>query len=293
LKVKANAKINLGLKVVGRRTDGFHDIHSVFQEVSLGDEVELERLHQGKIDVVCPSSVIPDGRNNLAYKAADALREAAARTDLGAKITIHKQIPVGGGLGGGSADAAQVLVALNVMWELEFSTQRLMDIGSSVGSDVPFLVQGGTAAVSGRGEVLQGIDLSGDLWFVLVSPGFSVSTPWAFGKLNIELTSEGPYIRFLNSVRASGEVDLLDLISRVENDFLPLVSARYPSIQRILSVFRDAGALGTSMSGTGATLYGGFALHDDAQKAIACLQRQGYQTFLCKPVRRPSTESVR
>ena len=288
MKILAHAKINLGLKVEGKRPDGFHDIASIFQEVDLSDEITIESLGDGLIDVDCPSSDVPGGSTNLAYRAADALRETVCRPDLGASILIRKRIPSGGGLGGGSSDAAAVLVALNKEWELELTSEQLAGIGAEIGSDVPFFVEGGTALVSGRGENIQILDSKGDPAILLVNPGFSVSTPWAFRNLTMELTSEGPYIRFLNSIRVSGKVDLLDLISRIENDFLPLISARYPSVQRILSVIRDAGALGASMSGTGATLYGGFARSDDARAAISCLQSQGYEAHLCKPVRRLS-----
>ena len=282
------AKINLGLKVLGKRPDGFHDIISVFHEVDLADEITLSPSESGRIRVTSSSSNAPDGPGNLAYQAAEVLRRSVDRPELGVDICILKRIPTGGGLGGGSSNAGLTLCELNRIWNLGLPNDRLLDVAASVGSDVPFFVQGGAALVTGRGETIQPGDSTGDPAIVLVDPGFAVSTPWAFGKLNIGLTRSSPYIRFLNSVRTSGQVDLLDLFSLFENDFLPLVGARYPSVQRILSLIRESGALGASMSGTGATLYGGFARASDAQEAADRLQDQGYTVHLCRPVRRLS-----
>ena len=282
------AKINLGLKVLRKRRDGFHDIISVFHEVDLADEITLSPSESGRIRVTSSSSNAPDGPGNLAYQAADVLRRSVDRPELGVDIFILKRIPTGGGLGGGSSNAGLTLCELNRIWNLGLPNDRLLDVAASVGSDVPFFVQGGAALVTGRGETIQPVDSSGDPVIVLVDPGFAVSTPWAFGKLNIELTRSSPYIRFLNSVRTSGQVDLLDLFSLFENDFLSLVGARYPSVQRILSLIRESGALGASMSGTGATLYGGFARASDAQEAADRLQDQGYTVHLCRPVCRLS-----
>ena len=164
LKVLASAKINLGLKVVGKREDGFHDLVSVFQEVDLYDEISLKATDDGTLEVVCPSSGVPGGSENLAHRAAAALRHAARRPDLGARISIQKRIPTGGGLGGGSSDAARVLIALNEIWNLGKASLELAEIGAGIGSDVPFFAKGGgTALVTGRGEHVQDIDFSGDI----------------------------------------------------------------------------------------------------------------------------------
>lgn len=285
MRLSSYAKVNLGLKVVGRRDDGFHNIASLFHEVDLCDTLEL--TNDDGIRVECDDPTVPDGTENLVYRAAEALRsEAGQEAEFGCYIKIEKRIPSGGGLGGGSGNAAAALVGLSELWGLDFGIPKLRQIAETIGSDVPFAIEGGAAVVTGRGEVLDAVSSTGEVWLVLVSPGFQVSTPWAFQNLNIELTPEGPYIRFLNSVRASGEVDLLDLISRVENDFLSLVSARFPSVQRILSVLRGEGALAASMSGTGATLYGGFSQAERANAAVTRLQGEGYDVHLCKPVRR-------
>lgn len=282
------AKINLGLKVLGERPDGFHDIISVFHEVDLADEITLSPSVCGTIGVSSSSPYAPDGPENLAYKAADVLRRSVNRPELGVDISILKRVPAGGGLGGGSSNAGLIIRTLNRIWNLGLPNDRLIDLAASIGSDVPFFVHGGCALVTGRGETIQPVDSTEDPVIVLVDPGFAVSTPWAFGKLSMELTRSSPYIRFLNSVRTSGKVDLLDLFCLLENDFLPLVGARYPSVQRILSLICEAGALGASMSGTGATLYGGFARASDAQEATDRLEDQGYTAHLCKPVRRLS-----
>lgn len=286
MNIHSYAKLNFGLKVERKRDDGFHDILSIFHEVDLYDDLIVTSRPDGAIEVVCESPGVPEGFGNLAYRAATVLRDSVNRQDLGATIEIRKRIPAGGGLGGGSGNAAGTLIALNRLWDLGVARTTLEEMGARIGSDVPFSIRGGASVVTGRGEYLQAIDSTGDLTLVLVDPGFSVSTPWAFGKLNIKLTSQGPYTRFLNSVRAAGEVDLLDLMLVVENDFLPVIQARFPSVQRILSVLRSSGAIGASMSGTGATLYGGFASEEGAQAAVARLRHQGYASLSCKPLRR-------
>ena len=286
--IHSYAKLNLGLKVLGKRADGFHDLLSIFQEVDLQDDLHIDVDPGGDLSVIADRDDVPDGPGNLVYRAADALRLRAKRPDLGALVRITKRIPSRGGLGGGSSNAGAVLCALNHAWNLRLPEADLAAIGGEIGSDVPFSVGGGTALVTGRGEEVQPLKIVGDSpTYLLVDPGFSVETAWAFGSVNIKLTSECPYIRFLNSVRASGEVALLDFLETVENDFLPLICARYPSVQRILSTLEDSGALGASMSGTGATLYGGFSDPQIAEQASLILERLGYVTHLCTPVRRP------
>ena len=286
MKIESYAKINLGLKVVGKRQDGFHDIISLFLEVDLADELTILNRSDGEIRVLCSDPRIPDGGDNLVFHAADALRRAANDESLGCEIEIQKRIPSGGGLGGGSSNAAAAISRLNEIWNTRLGHDGLRRVSESVGSDVPFFLTGGCASVSGRGEIVQPIDFSGNPAIVLVDPGFCVPTAWAFGKLNIELTTECPYIRLMNSVRDSGNVDLHALFRFVDNDFLTLVAARYLSVHRILSLIRDSGAECASMSGTGATLYGGFADETLAREAIDRLRNQGYIAHLCRPVRR-------
>jgi 4-diphosphocytidyl-2-C-methyl-D-erythritol kinase len=280
------AKLNLGLKVMGKRVDGFHDICSVFLEVDLADKLRIGSRSDGQILVTCSAPEVPDGNQNIAYRTAQALRHSVGNPDLGCEIAIEKRIPSGGGLGGGSSNAAAALIHLNGEWNLGLSREQLLKIAAGIGSDVPFFLTGGCAYVEGRGEYVQPVDFTGYPVIVLVNPGFMVSTPWAFGKLNIELTTESLYIRFLNSVRKSGEVDLHRLMKVVDNDFLDLISTRYPSVQRILSLLRDGGAECASMSGTGATLFGSFASDTDARGAADCLRDQGYVAHLCRPVGR-------
>ena len=286
------AKINVGLRVLGKRPDGFHDILSLFLEVDLADELTILPGSDGTITVRCSDPYIPDGPDNLVYQAVEALRQAANDDTLGCEIRIDKRIPSGGGLGGGSSNAALAISRLKDIWKTGLGDRDLHLVAQKIGSDVPFFLRGGCARVSGRGENVQTVDFTGNPCLVLVHPGFSVRTPWAFSKLNIELTTECPYIRFLNSVRVSGSVDLFELFAVVENDFLMLVASRYPSVERILSLIRDAGAECASMSGTGATLYGGFADEAVAQEAAERLRDQGYTAHLCRPIRRLSIDSL-
>ena len=284
MKIDSYAKLNLGLVVVGRREDGYHDIQSVFQEVDLADRITISNSESLSVTSDDPS--VPDGEENLVYRAAAALRDALRRPELSANIKIEKHIPAGGGLGGGSSNAASSMHALTSFWDLDLQRARMAKIGETIGADVPFFMTGGTACVSGKGDIVQPIDCEGDVSFVLVDPGYRVATPWAFGKLNMKLTIDSPYIRFLNSARGSGKVDIYELFGLIKNDFLPVVEARYPSTERILSVLRGGGAKVASMSGTGSTLYGGFALESDALSTIEHLRSLGYPARFCRPVRR-------
>lgn len=277
----AYAKLNLGLRILGRRSDGFHDILSVFQTVDLCDRLVFEPAAQGQIILSCDDADLPAGPENLVYQAVLAFRSYTGM-DRGVEVAIEKRIPMAAGLGGGSSDAAAVLRVLNRVWDAGLSGEALREIGASIGSDVPFFVrQKGTAVVSGRGEHVRYVPWSGDVVYVLVCPGFQVGTGWAFANYKKTLTGHGDYDSFINFAK---ELPVSGFFERIENDFLPLIVQSYPETRGILSRLTDAGAIAASMSGSGSTLYGVFESRDAAEAVWAGFRSDRFRAFLCCPV---------
>ena len=277
----AYAKLNLGLKILGRRGDGFHDILSVFQTVDLCDRLVFRHAEQGQIILSCDDADLPTGPENLVYQAVSAFRSYTGM-DRGVEVVIEKRIPMAAGLGGGSSDAAAVLRVLNRVWKAGLSGGELREIGATLGSDVPFLVrQKGTAVVSGRGELMRYVPWSADVVYVLVCPGFQVHTGWAFANYKKTLTGHGEYDNFIPSVK---HLPGSDFFERIENDFLPLIVQTHPETRDILSRLTDAGAIVASMSGSGSTLYGVFESRDIAEAVWAGFRSDQFRAFLCCPV---------
>lgn len=271
------AKVNLFLKVLSKRPDGYHEIRSLMQPVSLYDEVTIEVVQGDAIFVSSDHAGVPGGRDNLAYRAAEQVLEAVG-VKRKVSISIGKRIPVGAGLGGGSSDAATVLMGLNSLLGGQIDDKRLMGLGAGIGSDVPFFILKGSALASGRGEILKRVKLP-RYDYVLVNPGFHVSTAWAYTNLdltkktedNILLYSEGPL---------DPELDIRDFL---HNDLEAVTAARYPEITAIKRALVEEGALGSLMSGSGPTVFGVF---QDAGKAEAAFERlkmtlnRGFSVFL-------------
>ena len=277
----AYAKLNLGLRILGQRSDGFHNILSVFQTVDLCDRLVFGPAEQGQIILSCDDADLPTGPENLVYQAVLAFRSYTGM-DRGVEVVIEKRIPMAAGLGGGSSDAAAVLRVLNRVWEAKLSGGELREIGASIGSDVPFFVrQKGTAVVSGRGESMRYVPWSADVAYVLVCPGFQVHTGWAFANYKKTLTEHGEYDSFLNSVK---NLPVSGFWGRIENDFLPLIVQSHPETRDILSRLTDAGAIAASMSGSGSTLYGVFESRDVAEAVWAGFKADQFRAFLCGPV---------
>ncbi len=278
----AYAKINLGLKVLRRRADGYHDILSIFQTLDLHDRVIFESAGRGETEIICDDPEIPTGSGNLVFQAVEALR-AATGTDRGVRVILEKRIPVGAGLGGGSSDAAAALRALDRMWMLNLPPERLQVLAGELGSDVPFLLKVGTAVVTGRGERYRRISWQGDFHYVLVHPGFQVLSGWAYQNLKIGLTEGSKYISFLNSIEEYGELRPDVLFGCLENDFLPLLKATYPEVEPALRALEASGALACSLSGSGSTLYGVYEEGEQAAEAARGLRDRGYRVSLCRP----------
>lgn len=253
------AKINLILRVLGKRDDGYHDILSLMQKISLYDEMEFRLTDKG-IGIHCPGSDIPEDRNNIVYKAAESLFSHASY-DYGVDIIIRKKIPIAAGLGGGSSNAATTLVTLNDMIGLNYTTEELMKIGAKIGADVPFFVFSRTAWVSGIGDRIEKACTLPPMWFVLINPNFEVSTKEIYEKLKLRLTKR--------TIRYS--VQRFRLVPRIAGSLyndLEIVSLRtYPILSRIKELLIVHGALGSLMSGSGPTVFGIFRDEKDATGA--------------------------
>lgn len=263
LTLKAPAKVNYLLDVIRRRPDGYHDLRMVMQRVNLCDEITIALTDTPDITVTCGKSGVPDGPGNIAWKAARILLDLAG-TGQGAEISIAKNIPVAAGLGGGSSDAAAVLMGMNELLGLRLSDQRLMEIGVKLGADVPFFIFKKTALAEGIGEELTAMPDMPMAWVLLVNPGVHVSTAWVYR--NLQLTNRGeltklPY--FYGSIE--------DICSILSNDLESVTIPAFPIIADIKNTMLRLGAVGAMMSGSGPTVFGLFRDRDSAEKAREAL----------------------
>ncbi len=258
LTIRCNAKINLYLKVLSRRPDGFHDIETVFHSVALHDTVTLTPT-AGDLTLSCDAMGVPTGGDNLALRAAALILKG---TSHGVHIGLEKHIPVGAGLGGGSADAAGTLIGLNRLFGLGHGPATLQAMAEGLGADVKFLLEGGCAAGRGRGDALTRLTPMPSLAVVLAIPHVSVSTAWAYGSLKMGLTSHKISLSMITS--ALGKGDTVSVHGLLANDFEGLIFGKYPSVGRIKEDLLGHGAAAALMSGTGPVVYGLFEKEDDA-----------------------------
>ena len=253
--IKAPAKINLYLEIINKRQDGYHNIESLMHTVSLFDELELSEIKEDKIELVCSDSSLPADKNNLVYKAAEKFKHRY-KIDRGIKINLTKNIPMGAGLGGGSSDAAAVLLALNKVWKINDTVKNLESLASTLGADVAFFLTGGTAKVSGIGDIVEKIKSKTEhkYDFILVKPNFGVSTADAYSKIKFPLTN----VHKIDKITNTFEQGLLNLDAAKAlffNRFEEFVFGEYPEIKRIKDILESAGCAAL-MSGSGATVFG-------------------------------------
>lgn len=260
LKFRANAKINLFLEVLDKRQDGYHNIETIFQSINLYDTLIFRESH--KISISCNNPQVPLDSSNLVYKAIDILLKESGK-NYGVDIQIDKNIPIGGGLAGGSTDAGATLIGLNKLWQLGYAIDKLLEFGAKIGSDVPFCMIGGTALGVGRGELLTKLDPMPKYYIVVANPGFQVSTAWAYKSLsNLGLTrirKHGNII--LDAIQRN---DLKEMGVHLYNVFEQLVIEEYPIIGEIKAKMLCSNVLGAMMTGSGSTV---FAITDDEQIA--------------------------
>ena len=281
--VRAYAKLNLSLDVLGKRPDGYHDMRMVMQTVGVTDTLRLETGTGQPLRMESNLGFLPANEHNLAAAAALRLCEAAGVDHGGLSIRLDKTIPVCAGLAGGSADAAAVLRGLNGLLGLGLTGTRLEEIGALVGSDVPYCVRGGTALAEGRGEILTDLPALPSCLVVLCKPAFSVSTPELFRTLDGCRIRRRPDTAGLLTALEQG--DLVGVARRMYNVFEDaLPPRRAQAIDAIKNLMIQHGALGASMSGTGSTVFGLFESRTGAESAFAALREQYPETFLTQTV---------
>lgn len=278
----AFAKLNLTLDVLGRREDGYHDLRSVMQTISIRDDVEIDVGTGKPWKLLCSMEGIPTDECNLAWKAAKVYCEALHKDPEGLEIRILKRIPSGAGMGGGSADAAAVLRALNRHYGSPLSIGALAELGAEVGSDVPFCTICGTAMVEGRGERVRKLPDLPDCVFVICKPDFSVSTPELYQKIDTVAIAQRPDNRAMESALLAG--DLGAVAENVWNVFDPIVTSDHLELNYIKSICNSYGALAQQMTGSGSAV---FAIMPSFEYgAVVCnMLKDNYpQIFMAKPV---------
>ena len=278
----AFAKVNLTLDVMGKREDGYHDIKSIMQTISVRDDVEID-IGTGKPwTLVCSDEHIPADESNLAWKAAKVYFDRIRKDPDGLEIRITKRIPTGAGLGGGSADAAAVLRALNKHYGEPLSILALAELGASVGSDVPFCTLGGTAMVEGRGEQLRKLPGMPDCVFVICKPEFSISTPELYTKIDQVTIAKRPNDTAMEGALLAGDLGMI--AEGLCNVFDPVVTSEHLELNYIKSIFNSYGSVGQQMTGSGSAVYA--IVPDFEFAAVICnmLKPNYEQVFIAKPV---------
>ncbi len=283
MEVRAYAKLNLTLDVIARREDGYHDLRMVMQTVDLADTLTLTEEEQEGVRVRTNLRYLPGDERNLAAIAAKKFWEANNYNGKGLAIDLQKEIPVCAGMGGGSSDAAAVLRALNDLYGLNLSVQRLAEIGEQVGSDVPYCVLGSTALAEGRGERLTPLSPLPNCHIVICKPTFSISTPELFGCIDCRKIRCRPDTEGIIAALHNG--DLAGVARRLYNVFEDvLTDRRGGEIAEIKNELISCGALGAAMSGTGPTVFGLFDNEGKAKSAFQSLKGHYSDTFLTRPV---------
>ena len=278
--VNAAAKINLMLDILGRTENGYHSLYMIMQSVGIYDTITVDKTDTGNITLSCSEASLPCNESNIGYKAAKAFFEFTGCKNNGIHIDIKKQIPFEAGLAGGSADAAAVIVALDKIFETNLTTKQLSKIGLSVGSDVPFCIQGGTMLALDVGGVLAPLPDVPDCIFVLAKPKQGVSTAQAYAEYD-NLT----YCRHLDRqgmLRAVVENDLDKICSLMGNVFEQFVEV--PQRVEIKRIMREHNAIGCCMSGSGPTVFGVFKNEEDARSCADEIRKTIDDVFVCKPV---------
>lgn len=278
----AFAKVNLTLDVLGKREDGYHDLQSVMQAISIRDDVEIDVDTNQPWTLNCSMEGIPEDETNLAWKAAEVFYAATGRTTTGLAIRITKRIPMQAGLGGGSADAAAVLRALNQHYGNPLSILALAEIGAQVGSDVPFCVLCGTAMVEGRGEKLRKLPDLPDCFFVVCKPDFSSSTPELYRQLDASVIAHRPNNQAMESALLAG--DLQKIADNIWNVFDPVVTKDHLELNYIKSIFNSYGAVAYQMTGSGSAVFAIVTEFEHAAVICNMLKDNYPQVYIAKPV---------
>jgi len=278
--LQSYAKINLGLFIQSKREDGYHNIVTVFQLIDLHDTLVFKKNPSDFIHISCTDLSIPTDKNNLVFQAFTQYKKQA-HIQGGLNVMIHKRIPAGAGLGGGSSNAASTLFACESLWQKKTKNSILTKIASEIGSDVPFFLTGGTALGQGRGELLTPLTIPQNFWIVLIFPGFSVSTGWAYSQAKIALTN-AEKIGKLGSLFEETEAHTWreTLVNELESVVFP----RHPELQKIEMQFYERDAFYASMSGSGSTMYGLFHDRMMAEATVTFFSKKKMHALIARPI---------
>ena len=278
---KAYAKINLGLDVLRRRADGYHEVKMVMQTVDIWDRLTFTNKDQPGVDMSVGDAALPAGKDNLICRAAELLMREK-KIDQGVKIVLEKNIPIAAGMAGGSTDAAAVFHGLNELFELSMSMEEMMKLGVRIGADVPYCIMGKTALSEGIGEILTPLPTPPQCVLAVAKPDINVSTKFVYENLHADKLKEHPDIDGM--VQAIGEGSLEGIISRLGNVLETVTVREYPVIEEIKNKMKENGAANALMSGSGPTVFGIFTEHDPAQSAAELIRKSGLakQVFVTK-----------
>jgi 4-diphosphocytidyl-2-C-methyl-D-erythritol kinase len=282
--VRAHAKINLDLRVLGTRPDGFHELRTVFQALALYDTIECVP-RPGPFAIECDTAGVPLDRTNLVWRAADSLWRALRRDGSAREMVVrlHKRIPLQGGLGGGSTDAAATLVGLAHAWRVGLRPSQFVDVAATLGADVPFFLSGGTALGLGKGDEIYPLADLPRHWVVLLVPGFGVASVDAYGWYDAERDlGHRPGVREAQYVPGPWPSRAAQMI----NDLEAPIARHHPEIEQMKTALRRAGALAAAMSGSGSTVFGLFQKRKDAVLAVERLSGSGWRVILTESLDR-------
>ncbi len=258
--VLSPAKVNLYLKVLSRRPDGYHNLQSLVDLISLSDVIHIEDIPGDDIVLDDDKGVLPRGEGNTVFRAVRALKEATG-IKRGVRIFIEKKIPIGSGLGGPSSNAASVLKELNARWGLNLGMEELKSIGSRIGADVPLFLYGRPCIMEGIGDIINPVKLP-HMWYIIVYPGVGISTKAVYEGLRIVLTKEHNDIKLMGNFSNPGEIAGI-----LDNDLEQVATKMCPQIESIKDILKGTGALGSLMSGSGSSVFAIFDDEEDARQA--------------------------
>ncbi|MBM3248655.1 MAG: 4-(cytidine 5'-diphospho)-2-C-methyl-D-erythritol kinase [Candidatus Omnitrophica bacterium] len=281
IRLKSPAKINLYLKVLRKRKDGYHQIKTVFERIDLFDELLLKTRKDQRIKIYCRHPAVPTDNSNLVYKATQLLRQDFLNKSTGLDIRITKRIPVAAGLGGGSSNAASVLMGLNKLWNLGVNKEELRHYADKIGSDVPFFISESSFAVgTGRGEKIKNLPKPRVLWHILVVPHNKLSTKEIYSSLNLRLTKKEENVNML--VRALKSFDLSRLKNYITNDLEKVASRKLPKLFSIKKKLKKLGVGVFCLSGSGPAVFGILKSRKEAEQKARKLKSRNLQVFVVR-----------
>ena len=282
MRLQAFAKINLGLDVLGKREDGYHEVRMIMQTIRMYDQLDMLKSVEPGLHLTTNKKYIPVDENNLVWRAAKLMMDTCGIME-GVSIHLHKVIPVAAGMAGGSSDAAATLVGMNRLFHCGLSKEKLMELGVQIGADVPYCVLRGTALAEGIGEKLTVLPPMPDCWILIGKPGISVSTKYVYTTLDLNTDTVHPDIDGMKKALEDG--NLYGITERMGNVLQDVTIPAYPEVERIKEQMKTLGAVNAMMSGSGPTVFGIFDNEEKAQEACQKLRESGscQQVFLTVP----------